>query len=169
MLESRGEVHDHACMTPDGSEVTAEDDDDEGCCPHYKYTKRSGDFTSRNGGWTREGMTLYNELYLKVRADREKDNGAFGRLYMEHRVSLSGKKRKRRNANGADQNQFNGAAGGTGASCFWVLGRLPGCPHDSLRPPAPPPLCALTAHGLTKNRRQQLYMCSYAVSVIGTL
>ena len=97
-------MHDHACMTSDGSDITAEDDDDEGC-PHYKYTKRSGDFTSRNGGWTREGMTLYNELYLKVRADREKDNGAFGRLYMEHRVSLSGKKRKRRNANGADHNQ----------------------------------------------------------------
>ena len=50
-------------------------------------------------------MTLYNELYLKVRADRGKDNGAFGQLYMEHRVSLSGKKRKRRNGNGADHNQ----------------------------------------------------------------
>ena len=101
-------MHDHACMTLDGSDVTAEDedeggDDDEGC-PHYKYIKMSGGFTSRNGGWTREGMTLYNELYLKVRGgDRQKDNGAFGRLYMEHRVTLSGKKRKRRNASGAEQ------------------------------------------------------------------
>ena len=52
-----------------------------------------------------EGMTLYNELYLKVRGDRQKDNGAFGWLYMlEHRVSFSGKKWKRRNANGADHN-----------------------------------------------------------------
>ena len=91
-------MHDHACMTSDGSDVTAKDeggDDDEGC-PHYKYTKWSGDFTGRNGGWTREGMTLYNELYKKVRGDRQKDNGAFGQLYMEHRVSLSGRKGKGR-------------------------------------------------------------------------
>ena len=66
-------------MTSDGSDVTAKKeggDEDEGC-PHYKYTKRSGNFTSRNGGWTRESMTLYNELYKKVKGNRQTDDGAF--------------------------------------------------------------------------------------------
>ena len=49
-------------------------------------------------------MGLYNELYKKVRGDKQTDDDAFGQLYMEHRASLSGKKRTRRNTNGTDQN-----------------------------------------------------------------
>ena len=91
-------------MSLDGSDVTAveEGGDDEGC-HHYKYTKRSGNFTSRNGGWSREGVTLYTMSYTKkVRGDRQTDDGAFGKLYMDHRASLCRKRRNRRNANGAD-------------------------------------------------------------------
>ena len=32
-------------------------------------------------------MTLYNELYKEVRADRQTDNGALEKLYTEHRAS----------------------------------------------------------------------------------
>ena len=38
-----------------------------------------------------------------LRGDRQADDGAFRKLYMEHRVSLCRKKKKRRNTNGADQ------------------------------------------------------------------
>ena len=70
-------IHDHTCTTLHGSDVTAKEEggDNKGC-PHHKYTKRSGNITSRNGGWTREGMTLYNELYKTVRSNRQTDDGA---------------------------------------------------------------------------------------------
>jgi hypothetical protein len=88
-------MHNHACMTSDGSDVTVGENDEVGC-PSYKYTRRRGDLTSRNGGWTREGMNLFNELYRKVRADRLNDNGAFAKVYREHKARLLiGKKRKR--------------------------------------------------------------------------
>jgi hypothetical protein len=88
-------MHNHACMTSDGSDVTVGENDEVGC-PSYKYTRRRGDLTSRNGGWTREGMDLFNELYRKVRADRLNDNGAFAKVYREHKARLLiGKKRKR--------------------------------------------------------------------------
>jgi hypothetical protein len=97
-------MHNHACLTSDGSDATVggEGEDEEGC-PRYKYTKRAGDFTSRNGGWTRDGMNLYNELYKKVKEDRQTDDGAFGKVYREHRACLGGKKRKRSNTDGAGQ------------------------------------------------------------------
>ena len=97
-------MHNHASMTSDGSDDTGETGDEE-ACPHYKYTKRTGDFTSRNGGWTREGMELFNDLYKKVKEDRQSDNGAFGIVYREHRVCLCGKKRKRRTTDGAQYQQ----------------------------------------------------------------
>jgi hypothetical protein len=83
-------MHNNACMTSDVSSGTEED------CPTYKYTKRTGDFTSRNGGWSLEGMNLYNDLYKMVKADRVTDNGSFGKVYKEHRLQLCGRKRKRR-------------------------------------------------------------------------
>jgi hypothetical protein len=88
-------MHNHACMTSDGSDVTVGGEDEVGC-PSYMYTRRRGDMTSRNGGWTRDGMDLFNELYRKVRADRLNDNGAFAKVYREHKARLLlGKKRKR--------------------------------------------------------------------------
>jgi len=95
-------MHTHACMTSDGSNITVEDEGDDEECPAYKYTRRRGDLTSRNGGWSSDGMTLYNELYKKVKEDRQNDNGAFGKIYREHRAHLLGKKRKRRCTNGQD-------------------------------------------------------------------
>jgi len=74
-------------MTSDGSDDTGETGDEE-ACSHCKYTKRTGDFTSRNGGWTREGMDLFNDLYKKEKEDRQSDNGAFAKVYREHRVCL---------------------------------------------------------------------------------
>jgi hypothetical protein len=91
-------MHNHACMTSDGSDVTVggEERGEEEGCPPYLYTRRRGDLTSRNGGWTRAGMDLFNELYKKVGADRLNDNGAFAKVYREHKVRLLlGKKRKR--------------------------------------------------------------------------
>jgi hypothetical protein len=76
-------------------------------CPRYRFTKRTGDFTSRNGGWSKDGFELYNKLYKMVKDDRQSDNGAFGKVYRKHRADLCGKKRKRRNANGdSQQNQL---------------------------------------------------------------
>ena len=55
----------HACfLTLDGSHDTAggETGGQEGC-PNYKYKEMTGYFISRNGGWMREGINLYNKLY----------------------------------------------------------------------------------------------------------
>jgi hypothetical protein len=65
-------MHNHASLSSEGSEdsnltVKEEGEEDEDGCPKYKYTKRmAGDFTSRNGGWSRDGMKKYNTLYKKV-------------------------------------------------------------------------------------------------------
>jgi hypothetical protein len=98
-------MHNHACLTSDGSDTTigGEGEESNAGCPKYEYTKRNGDFTSRNGGWTREGMTLYNKLYQQVKEDRQADNGTFGKVYREHRACLCGKKRKRKNTDGTGQ------------------------------------------------------------------
>ena len=75
-------MHDHACLTLDGSDATigGEGEDEQGCPKYYKYTKRTRDFTNRNGGWTRGGcITLYNELYKNVKEDRETDKGLLGK------------------------------------------------------------------------------------------
>ena len=89
-------------MTSDGSDDTVVGETgDEEACPHYKYTKRTSDFANRNGGWTREGMDLFNDLYRKVKEDRQSDNGAFAMVYREQRACLCGKKRKRRATSGA--------------------------------------------------------------------
>jgi hypothetical protein len=96
--------HNHACLTSDGSEDTVGGETEgEEECPQYRYTRRTeGSFTGWNGGWRKEGMTTYNELYKKVKEDRQTDNGAFGKVYREHRASLCGMKRKRRTTGGAD-------------------------------------------------------------------
>jgi hypothetical protein len=45
-------MHNNACLTSDVSDDTEEE------CPNYKYTTRTGgDFTNRNGGWSRDGMS----------------------------------------------------------------------------------------------------------------
>jgi hypothetical protein len=80
----------NACSTSEGEDTDMEER------PGYKYTKRTGDFTSRNGGWSKVGMTSYNDLYRKVKEDRTLDDGSFAKAYREHRASMSGKKRKRR-------------------------------------------------------------------------
>jgi hypothetical protein len=97
-------MHNHACLTSEGSDDTVGGEGgNEEDCPKYKYTKRTGDFTSRNGGWTRDGMNLFNEPHNKVKTDRQANNGAFSKVYREHRACLSGKKRKRKNTDGAGQ------------------------------------------------------------------
>jgi hypothetical protein len=101
-------MHNHACLTLDGSDSTdGGEGGEEERCPKHKFTERSGDFTSRNGGWTREGMTLLpNELCKRVKEDRQADRGAFAKVCREHRVRLGGKKRKRRMADGGAQLQI---------------------------------------------------------------
>jgi hypothetical protein len=90
------------------SNVTFEGDggeEDEDGCPKYSYTKRTaGDFTSRNGGWSRDGMKKYNTLYKKVQDDRIANAGAFSEVYRAHRAHISRQKRKRRRDDG-DQSQ----------------------------------------------------------------
>jgi hypothetical protein len=53
--------------------------------PDYLYyTVRMRELTSRNGGWSRTGMLKYNELYSKVKEDRQRGNGVFSQDYKEH-------------------------------------------------------------------------------------
>jgi hypothetical protein len=66
--------------------------------------RMAGDFTSRNGGWSRDGMKKYNTLYKKVQDNRKMDAGAFSEVYKVHREQLSGKKWKIRKNDG-DQSQ----------------------------------------------------------------
>jgi hypothetical protein len=94
--------HNHASLSSEGSDDSnvstfeGDGEEDEDGCPKYKYTKRTaGDFTSRNGGWSREGMKQYNTLYKTVKDDRTTDDGAFSEVYKVHREQLSGNKRKR--------------------------------------------------------------------------
>ena len=104
-------MHNHASLSSGGSEDSngpyeGGGEGDEDGCPKYKYTKRTGDFTSRNGGWSREGMKKYNELYNLVQKDRKTDAGTFGGVYKVHRDQLSGKKRKRRNNDGGQREKL---------------------------------------------------------------
>jgi hypothetical protein len=102
--------HNHASVSSEGSydsNVTFKGDgeEDEDGCPKYSYTKRTaGDFTSRNGGWSRDGMKKYNTLYKKVQDDRIANAGAFSEVYRAHRAHISRQKRKRRRDDG-DQSQ----------------------------------------------------------------
>jgi hypothetical protein len=75
---------------------------DESTCPRYKYTERTVDLTSRNGGWSHDGMTLFNQLYRKVQEDRRKDHGDFDKMYKEHWIEMTRYKKKRKQPNGAD-------------------------------------------------------------------
>jgi hypothetical protein len=94
-------MHNNACMTSDMSEDTEEE------CPNYKYTTRTGGvFTSRNGGWSRDGMTLYNDLYKLMKKNRQDDQGTFGEVYKVHRVEMCGRKRKRRTNDGGPGEQL---------------------------------------------------------------
>jgi len=102
-------MHSHASLTSDGSDDsngTYGGGEGEQGCPPYKYTKRTGDFTSRNGGWSKEGMRLYNDLYKKVQDNRQTNNGVFGKAYLEHRSQISGRKRKRRSNDGDPSQQM---------------------------------------------------------------
>jgi hypothetical protein len=80
----------------DGSTETGGNTTDSNC-PQYGYTSRNKEeLTGRNGGWSREGMVKYNELYKRVAADRAVDKGAFEQMYMEHRNSKFKRARKRK-------------------------------------------------------------------------
>ena len=46
-------------------------------------------------------MDLFNDLYKKIKEDRQSDNGAFAKVYREHRTYLCGKKSISRATNGA--------------------------------------------------------------------
>jgi hypothetical protein len=89
----------NACSTSEGEDTEEE-------CPGCKHTKRTGDFTSRNGGWSKVGMHSHNDLHKRVKEDRAGDSGSFGKVYKEHRAQMSGKKRKRRLINGGPCEQF---------------------------------------------------------------
>ena len=83
--------------TSDGSGDTGGNTTD-GLCPMYVYTVRHKEaLTSRNGGWSVEGMMKYNDLYRRVTDDRTIDAGSFStvyRLYREEKRTTV-KKRKR--------------------------------------------------------------------------
>ena len=84
------------------SEETDDTDKDEK--PGYKYTNTKGRegmiFTSRNGGWSAEGMQEFNRLYGKVKASRSEDNGAFDIHYKDHWMATKkrSKYKKKRNS-----------------------------------------------------------------------
>ena len=67
------------------SDETDETEDEK---PAYKYTNTKGRegmiFTSRNGGWSAEGMQEFNRLYGKVKESRRDDQGAFDTHYKDH-------------------------------------------------------------------------------------
>ena len=69
--------------------VTSDKDDDEK--PGYLYTNTRGRdglvFTSRNGGWSAEGMEEFNRLCSKVKASRLEDKGSFDDHYREHWIA----------------------------------------------------------------------------------
>jgi hypothetical protein len=69
-------------------------------CPPYKYTARSNEMTSRNGGWSRAGMLNYNALYLKVKENRENNKGAFEKDYKEHWKEIYSPNNKRKRSSG---------------------------------------------------------------------
>jgi hypothetical protein len=48
----------NACTT-----ATSEGEDTEEECPGCKHTKRTRDFTSRNGGWSKVGMNLHKSRW----------------------------------------------------------------------------------------------------------
>lgn len=66
--------------------ATSEEDDDDK--PGYLYTNIRGRdglvFTSRNGGWSAEGMEEFNRLCSKVKGSRLEDKGSFDEHYREH-------------------------------------------------------------------------------------
>jgi hypothetical protein len=57
---------DNACSTSEGEDTEEE-------CPGCKHTKRTGDFTSRNGGWSKVGMRSHNDLHKRVKEDSTGD------------------------------------------------------------------------------------------------
>jgi len=84
--------------TSDGSSDDTGGNTTDGLCPMYKYTVRHKEtMTSRNGGWSVEGMMKYNELYRRVSNDRTKDGGSFSAAYRMYRDEkrTRAKKRKR--------------------------------------------------------------------------
>ena len=116
-------------VSSEASEAGNEDTSDSSS-PDYIYTSRTGTVISRNGGWSWQGMITYNELYKKIKEDRERDKGAFDGEYMMHWVEKTSMRRKRRRGNegqhgtltvsddlgdlmGALDGTNNGEAGGT--------------------------------------------------------
>jgi hypothetical protein len=62
--------------------------------PEYLYTARMRELTSRNRGWSRAGMLKYNDLYNRVKEDRVRSNGVFGKDYKEHWIEKSKTRQK---------------------------------------------------------------------------
>jgi hypothetical protein len=56
--------------------------------PGYLYTSTGATegsaFTTRNGGWSTEGMQEFNALYAKVKESRTTDRGKFDTHYKKH-------------------------------------------------------------------------------------
>jgi hypothetical protein len=93
-------MRNNACLTSEGVDTKEE-------CPRCKHTKRIGDFTSRNGGWSKVvNSPCKNHLHKRVKEDRDGDNGSFGKVCKEHRAQMSRKGRKRRLKKGGPCEQF---------------------------------------------------------------
>ena len=72
----------------------------DGGCPQYKYTARSIELTSRNGGWSSEGMKKFTELYTKVKEDRRTNQADYDAAYKLHCQEKSTTVRKRKRHEG---------------------------------------------------------------------
>jgi hypothetical protein len=96
-------IHNNACLTSDVSDDTEEE------CPKHKHTTRTGGgFTSRNGGWSRDDMSLCNDLHkMLAKKDRETDNGSFGKVHKSHRVEMCGRKQKKNTNDGGPGEQLS--------------------------------------------------------------
>jgi hypothetical protein len=80
--------------------VSSSDEANEEEKPGYRYTNTKGCdgmvFTSRNGGWSQEGMETFNMLCNSVKDSRATDNGAFDEHCREHwRTTMRPSKYKR--------------------------------------------------------------------------
>jgi hypothetical protein len=71
-----------------------------GGCPQYKYTARSIELTSRNGGWSSEGMRKFSQLYTKVKEDRRVNEAVYDPAYKLHCLEKSTTQRKRKRHEG---------------------------------------------------------------------
>ena len=83
--------------------TTAGDTEDER--PGFKYTSRTEDNKTRNGGWSGQGVTKYNSLFDLVEKDREENSGVFDEAFQK--IRKGSRKRRRDSEDGGNRSRLN--------------------------------------------------------------